>query len=157
MFEKPQAEHKWLESLLGDWEQEGSCDTGPDQPATIHKSTVHATSLHGMWVALEHTAKSPEGDGWTSIITLGYDPKQQRYVGTFIGSMMTHLWIYNGKMDDKGRLVLDAVGPKFGGEGMANYQDIIQIVSKDEWILSSRMQQDNGEWVDFMKATNKRV
>ena len=31
--------------------------------------------------------------------TLGYDPAKKKYVGTFIASVMTHLWIYSGSLD----------------------------------------------------------
>ena len=45
-------------------------------------------------------------------MTLGYDPVQKRFVGTFIGSMMTHMWIYNGTLDAAGKvLTLDTEGP----------------------------------------------
>ena len=33
------------------------------------------------------------------IMTLGYDPQKKRFVGTLIGSMMTHLWVYDGALD----------------------------------------------------------
>jgi hypothetical protein len=64
------------------------------------------------------------------VITLGFDPKRNRYVGTWIGSMMNHLWVYDGELDANKRvLTLNAEGPSFSGDGtMAKYQDIIEFV-----------------------------
>jgi hypothetical protein len=64
-------------------------------------------------------------------MTLGYDPQTQRFVGSFVASMMTHLWPYNGTLNAEGTvLTLDAEGPSFAGDGAtAKYQDIIEFRS----------------------------
>ena len=60
----------------------------------------------------------PGGGPATTLMTLGYDPEKKRFVGTWIGSMMTHLWIYDGALDAAGKvLTLDAEGPSFAGDG----------------------------------------
>ena len=41
----------------------------------------------------------PDGGPATMIMTLGYDPAKKRFVGTFIGSMMTNLWVYEGELE----------------------------------------------------------
>lgn len=41
----------------------------------------------------------------TTIMTIGYDPHRQRFVGTFVASMMTHLWMYEGALDDGERVL----------------------------------------------------
>lgn len=42
----------------------------------------------------------------TTLMTLGYDPQKQRYVRTWIGSMMTYLWVYDGGELDLAETVL---------------------------------------------------
>ena len=73
-----------------------------------------------------------------SIITLGYDPAKQRFVGSFIASCMTHLWPYEGTLDATGKvLTLDSEGPSFSGDGTTvKYQDIVEIVDDDNWMLA---------------------
>jgi hypothetical protein len=52
------------------------------------------------------------GGAATTMMTLGYDPHRKRYVGTWIGSMMTHLWVYGCELDASERvLTLNAEGP----------------------------------------------
>jgi hypothetical protein len=91
-------------------------------------------------------------------MTLGYDPQTERFVGTFIASMMTHLWPYNGALDATGKvLTLDSEGPSFAGDGtMAKYQDIIEFINDDHRTLSSQVLGPDGQWQPFMKAHYRR-
>jgi hypothetical protein len=91
-------------------------------------------------------------------MTLGFDPKQQRYIGTFIASMMTHLWPYTGVLDASGRkLPLDSEGPKFDGSGMTKYRDTIEVVDHDHWTFSGDVLADDGSWQSIMTSHNRRV
>lgn len=156
MTETPQAEHEWLQKLVGEWTFEGEANMGPDQPPYQSSGTESVRSLGGMWAIAEGLVSSPDGE-MTSVMTLGYDPARKCFVGTFIASCMTHLWIYGeGTLDSAQRvLTLSADGPGFDG-GMAKYHDIIEIVSDDERTLSSEMQKPDGTWQRFMLARYRR-
>ena len=158
MNETPQREHRWLEKLVGEWTSEMECVMGPDQPPTTSRGTESVRSLGGLWTIGEGEGEMPEGgDEVTSVMTLGYDPKTGRYVGTFIASVMTHMWTYSGSLDESGKvLALDAEGPSFTGEGTAKYQDRIEFVDDDHRILTSQMLGDDGEWHRFMTAHYRR-
>jgi hypothetical protein len=41
----------------------------------------------------------PGGGLARMLMTLGYNPQTRRYTGTWVGSMMTHLWVYDGWLD----------------------------------------------------------
>jgi flagellar basal body rod protein FlgB len=76
-----------------------------------------------------------------------------RYVGTFIGSMMTHLWIYNGTLDAAGKvLTLDTERLNFAENAMTKYQDIIEFVSPNHRMMTSKILAENGNWLEFMTA-----
>ncbi len=83
MFAKPQAEHEWLMRLVGEWAVESECQMGPDQPP--QKGTSHLTcrTLGGLWLIGEGKALTPEGDDFSSIMTLGYDPSTSALCGNF--------------------------------------------------------------------------
>ena len=86
------------------------------------------------------------------------DPQKKRFVGTFIGSMMTNLWVYDGALDTAERtLTLDAEGPSMAGPGkMAQYKDAIEFKSDDHRVLTSHMLGDDGKWHGFMTANYRR-
>lgn len=158
MFAKPEKEHAFLDGLLGEWEFTHHCSMGPEAPPQITRGTVSARSLGGLWALLECQGSHPEGGAWTSLFTLGYDPARKRYLGTFVASMMTHLWIYDGAVDETGkRLVLDCEGPSMAGPGLAKYQDIFEIVGPDHWVLRSRLFGTDGQWFEFMEGHHHRV
>ena len=106
----------------------------------------------------EGQGEMPGGGDARMLLTLGYDPQRQRFVGTWLGSMMTHLWIYEGELDPNERvLTLNAEGPSFAApEKRARYQDIIEIISPDHRTLTSRTQGDDGQWTQFMQAHYRR-
>ena len=158
MNAEPQKEHQWLQKLVGKWTFEGECIMGPDQPPAKHTGSETVRSIGGLWTLGEGTGAGPDGGQMTSIMTLGYDPQTRRFVGTFIASMMTHMWIYNGTLDASGKvLTLDTEGPDFsGGSGMVKYQDIIEFVNDDHRILKSQLVGPDGKWNHFMTAHYRR-
>ena len=155
MNTEPQKEHRWLDRLVGEWTFEGECSMGPDQPAMKNTGVEVVRSIGGLWTIGEGEGEMPEGGTAKSVMTLGYDPKAGRFVGTFIASMMTHLWTYSGSLEGN-VLALDAEGPNFTGEGTAKYQDRIEFIDDDHRILTSQMLGDDGEWHRFGSARYHR-
>jgi hypothetical protein len=156
-FPEPQTDHLWLHQLVGEWSTESECIMGPDQPNMHVTGSEVVRSFGKLWIIGEGTG-DPQGGACDSIMTLGYDPRIKRFVGSFIASVMTHLWTYNGSLDASGRiLTLDTEGPSYSGDGtMAKYQDIIEMITQDHRTLTSRMQSTDGSWHQFMKAHYRR-
>jgi len=100
----------------------------------------------------------PGGGAATTLMTLGYDPTTRRYVGTWVGSMMTHLWVYDGALDAAERaLTLDAGGPHMTDQTrMTRYRDVIEFRSDDHRVLTSHVLGDDGKWHEFMTANYRR-
>jgi hypothetical protein len=158
MTVEPQAEHRWLEQLVGEWTYDFEM-AGPDQAPEKFVGTESVRSLGGIWVQCEQRGEAPGGQGHTNLMTLGFDPSKQRFVGTFLGSAMTYLWVYDGELDPTGnKLVLGAVGPDFNVEGkMSQYRDSIEFVSPDHRVLRSEYADEGGTWHDFMEMHFRRV
>ncbi len=155
---EPAREHRWLQRFVGEWSFESECTTGPDQPPMKSTGRCVTRSLGDLWTLNEGSGEVPGGGEMRSIITLGYDPAKGKFVGTFIASMMTHLWLYEGSLDESGKvLTLDAEGPSMlGGGTMAKYQDIVTVENDNHWILSSQIQGPDGQWIKFMTADYRR-
>lgn len=161
---EPNAQHRWLGRLVGEWVMESM--TTPESPggedaAMLGTETVR--SLDGIWVVGEGRMTLPDGGEATTLLTLGYDPARGCFVGSWIGSMMTHLWTYHGQLDEAGAvLTLDTEGPRFTPDGapaagLARYQDIISFDDDGYRILRSRMLGDDGAWREFMRARYRRA
>ena len=158
MHTEPQKEHQWLQQFVGDWTYESECDMGPDQPRGKFTGSESARSIGGLWILAEGQGQMPDGGAATMFLTIGFDPQRKRYVGTWIGSMMTTLWVYDGWLDEAGTtLTLEAEGPSMAAEGKtAKYRDVTEFKSADHRVFRSMMLGDDGQWKEFMKADYRR-
>ncbi len=158
MNAEPQKEHAWLQKLIGEWTYESKAVVEPGKAAETCGGTESVRSLGGLWILAEGQGEMPGGAPATMLMTLGYDPQRKRFVGTWVGSMMTHLWVYDGALDAAERvLALDSDGPSMTGDGkMARYRDAIEIVSDDHRILTSSVLGEGGAWQPFMTAHYRR-
>jgi hypothetical protein len=157
MHAEPQKEHQWLKWLVGEWTYEHECAPGPDLTPVKLTGTDTVRSLGGLWVLCEGKGEMPGGGVAQTLMTIGYDPAKKHYVGSFVASMMTFLWIYEGGFLEGDVLTLNAEGPSFTTEGkMVKYQDIIEIKSHDHRTLSSQYLGEDGKWVKFMTANYRR-
>lgn len=153
----PQEEHRWLQQLVGEWTSESEMAAAPDEPTETCKGTESVRSLGGLWIVAEGHGEMPGGDTATMLMTLGFDPRTGRYVGTWVGSMMTHMWLYDGELDSSGRvLTLNCVGPDMSPgmvpDRLVKYKDVIEIKAADHRILTSHRLGDDGKWHQFMTA-----
>jgi Protein of unknown function (DUF1579) len=155
---EPQAEHRWLERMVGDWVYESTGACGPGEEPFKARGFERVRSIGGLWVVGESEGEMPGGGSATMIITLGFDPARGRFTGTFIGSMMTHLWVYDGALDAAGTvLTLAAEGPSMAGDGTtARYEDVVTLVGPDERRLTARVQDEDGTWREMMTAVYRR-
>lgn len=151
-FPKPTPEHDWLRSWVGEWtaEMEG-------HPASDWRESVRA--IGEIWIQSEGRGDMPGGETATTLMTVGFNPKSGRFVGSWIGSMMNHHWVYEGELDSEQRnLTLFSEGPSFtGGEGLQQYKDVFEMESRNVRILRAYVQGEDGAWSHFMTTKYVRV
>lgn len=156
MKAEAQKEHQWLQKLVGEWTYESEMPNEQGTPVK-YTGTEVVRPLGDLWIVGESKGLVPGGEH-TNLITLGYDPLKKRYVGTFIASVMTHLWVYEGELDASGReLALNCEGPSMAGDGsMAPYKDVIAFESDDHRTLTGHMQGKDGTWQVLMTVSYRR-
>ena len=112
--------------------------------------------LGELWVLAEGRGDMPGGGTANMVLTLGYDPEKRRYVGTWIGSMMTHLWVYKGTVDAAGKaLTLTTEGPapdETGKMRIAKVREVIEFVTPDHRTFTSNVLGADGKWTQIMQA-----
>ena len=154
---KPTDQHKWLHQLVGDWDVtiEAMGEAGGEGQKMESSESVR--KLGELWVIGEGKATFG-GTEFRSMITLGFDPAEKAFVGSWIDTVQTHMWTYRGKLDEQKKvLTLEAKGPSFTNPGtMADYRDVIEMKSPDHRTLTSSVRGEDGEWVTFMRADYRR-
>lgn len=156
-FPDPKKEHEWLKRFVGEWETSSECPTGPNGETMETSGTMTARMLGGFWVVCESTMNAMDTKV-NAIQTIGYDPEKEKYVGTWVDSMMNHLWQYEGSVDASGKkLILDTEGPNLMKDGeTAKFRDAYEFKSPDHIVVTSSMQGEDGEWVTFMTGEAHR-
>ncbi len=152
------AEHQWLQQLVGTWKVDTEMSMGPDQPPMKMESTENVRSLGGLWVVAEGSANM-DGARFASVMTVGYDPTKQHFVGTWVDTMQTHLWTYRGSLDEsRTKLTLEAEGPSFEDPNtLTTYRDQVELVDANHKRLTSSVKNADGTWTQFMEANYERV
>jgi hypothetical protein len=150
----PQKEHEWLQRLVGDWTCEIEASMEPESRPKNRRATSGCARWAELWVVCEGRGEMPGAGPVESVMTLGFDPAKGRFVGTFIASMMTNLWIYEGTLAGN-VLTLATEGPSMAGDGtLAKYHDVIEILDNDRRTLTSSLV---GTKQPFMTARYRRV
>jgi hypothetical protein len=157
MFPGPEKEHEVLKQFVGEWETVSESVAVPGQPAMKCEGKIKATMLGGFWVINEMESSFP-GFQMKGLQTVGYDTKSKKYIGTWVDSVMNHMWKYEGTWDETTKtLTLEAEGPNFVDAGKtAMFRDVYEFKSKDQIAVSSQMQGEDGKWTTFMTGTAKR-
>jgi hypothetical protein len=122
-------------------------------------ATERVRMLGSYWVVAESEGDCPGGGGTARmIITLGAEPATQRFRGTFVGSMMPWMFVYDGALDDSAMaLALDTEGPAMTGEGTARYRDTMAMEGDAARILTSEVLLPDGSWQRIMTGRYERV
>jgi hypothetical protein len=111
------------------------------------------------WVQGEAQGAGMDGGPSTSLMTLGFDPAKSRFVGSWIGSTMPIIWVYDGELDPNRRVLrLYADGPAMDGSNRTEqYMDLVEFVDDDYRTLSGHTKNAEGVWTPFMTGHYRRV
>ena len=155
---KPTKEHELLKQFAGEWETSTSMIAAPGEEPMTCQGSESAQMVGGFWLVIEGEVDMM-GDSMTSILTVGYDHESKKYIGSFVCSVASTFWNYEGSFDESGKkLTLEAEGPSMlDPTKKAMYRDVIESKGKDHKVLTSYLQADDGTWVKFMTADGKRT
>jgi hypothetical protein len=154
---RPRKEHEWLRQFVGEWTYEMVCE-GPGMPATTLRGSGVTRAVGDLWTISEGKGDMPGGGTSEMVTTLGYDPRKGRFVGTWLGTMMSYLWVYDGFLDaDERVLTLESTGPSMTKPGdLGQYRDVITVIDRDYYTMTGNFLGDDGAWHEMMKMHFRR-
>ncbi len=150
-------EHEWLQQYVGEWDVTSETRMEPGAEPSRMTSTEHARSIGPLWILNEGTIGTGE-DAFRAVLTLGYDPEQEAFVGTWIDSVTPYLWTFTGELDEGKRvLTLETEGPRWGESGTtAKYRERHEFVDADHRRTASSIQKEDGTWFTFLETDCRR-
>jgi hypothetical protein len=151
-------QHWWLRKLIGRWTYEHPHPAADGQPGQVLRGVEQFRAIGPLWVQGEATGPMPDGGEAISLMTLGFDPATKRFVGTWVGSVMPNLWVYDGELDANGKtLRLYSNGPAMDGSSRTEpYMDVIEFITDDHRTLTGHTRADDGTWKAFMEGHYRR-
>lgn len=153
----PVKEHTWLQNFVGEWVTDVEVTMVPGQPSMKGKGTERTRMLGGFWIVAEGTGEMPGMGTMNSILTLGYDPQKKKYVGTWVDSMMSYLWKYEGTLDPTGKILkLETEGPCPTKPGLSKFKEVTEFKSKDHRVFTSSILGDDGKWTTMVTGHARR-
>jgi len=109
---KPGKEHELLKQFVGKWDVTGKFFMDPDQPPLEIKGTDTAKmDMNDFWL-LGHFKGDFLGKPFEGRSVMGYSPTKKKYVGSWVDSMMPHLFVNEGDADEAGK-VFTMIGDGF--------------------------------------------
>ena len=156
-MEAPTKEHQWLKQFVGEWESEAEVFHEPGKPPIRGKGTETARLVGGFWVVSQGESEMM-GMKFSSVLTLGYDPKKKKYIGSWVDSMASHLWTYEGTVDVTGKiLTMRAEGPCPMDPGkLCKFREVTEIKDPDNRVFTSWVVGDDGKETMFLRVVSKR-
>lgn len=154
MDQETKEKMEWLNRMLGTWEISCEVIAAPGQPPIACTGSMKSRKLGEHWV-ISDVNNEMGGTEFNAIQTLGYDSTKKKYFGTWVDSMMGHMWRYEGTVDGSGKkLALIAEGPNMLKPGdTAMYQDAYEFMDAETIKFTSSMKDENGKWVTFVTGT----
>ncbi|MFO7303597.1 MAG: DUF1579 domain-containing protein [Acidobacteriota bacterium] len=154
----PSREHQWLARLVGEWISIEEVEATESTKATRLEGTETYRAIGAYWVVGEAVSPTHDGNLHVSQTTLGWDPARKRFVGSWIGSSMPYLWVYDGELDESGNaLALYSEGPAMDGSGaIVPYKDVIAFIDDNTRTLTGHTKGPDGQWVPFTRTEYRR-
>ncbi len=148
--------HQWLLAWVGEWSVDASVQMDPDLPPMTAKGTEKVSAVGSNWI-IARTESDWMGMPYASALTLGYDDEKKKFVGTWIDSFATYMWVYEGTLDAAGKvLTLETEGPGPNGEH-CKFRETTEMKSPDHRHFTSSMQGADGAWTQIVTMDYRRV
>ena len=132
---KPGPEHKQLEMLVGDWDEEGKISMGPGKPPMIVKGTRKNRMIIGGRFLLGESQSATGPMALESMIIMGFDRRQKKYTAVGFDNGGTYGITALGEFDDSKkaiRLYSEDVDPAL--HQTHKYYLVTRIISPNQYV-----------------------
>lgn len=152
---QPTSQHEWLRKFTGSWSVESKVWMEPGKDPMVCTGSEEAEMLGGFWVV-------GRGSGGTAempmewLISFGYDPQKEAYVGRWIDSMTSQAWDYTGSLDDSGKVLKLSTQGFCPLEGkICEFRTTVEFKTDDLRVITDEKKTDDG-WVTAVVSTYTR-
>ena len=155
---RPLSEHDWLQQFVGEWDSEAECFMDPDGPPVKSRGRERIRALGGFWIVSEIEAEMMDRP-FRTVQILGFDPHKERFIGSWVDTMTSFMWHYEGTLNEaRNLLTLHTEGPcPMRSGGLSKFRETLEIRDRDHKVYTSSIQGEDGQWNTCLVATAHRV
>lgn len=155
-LQPPPVEAAWLQKFVGEWESESTLHMEDGAPPAKGKGSESVSSLGGFWIVAQGKGEMM-GVNMGYLLTIGYDAEKKKYVASWVDSLSSYRWNYEGTLDESSNtFTLEAEGPCPMRPGeLTRFKDVTEFIDNDTRKFTSMMFNE-GEWVTMVTGTAKR-
>lgn len=133
----PGPQHKMLARLAGSWTTRTRSSMEPGQPPVESTGTCEQKMiLDGHYLQQEY-AGDMMGNPFIGINTIGYDNYAKKFVSTWVDSMSTGIYFFEGKASADGKTVTQKCSFDDPVRGPMNWRSVMRVV--DDNTIEYRM------------------
>ena len=100
MLPKPTKHHEMVQAGVGEWTGTITMNMPGEPEPMVSPCTETVTAVGQLWTTSRFEMDFM-GTPFSGSSTLGYDPKKEKFVGTWIDSMSTSITVMEGEFDEK--------------------------------------------------------
>jgi len=127
----PGEPHRLLARMEGTWDARSKYSMEPGQPETESTGTVEQRMiLGGRYLQQEHSSEMM-GAPFTGINLIGYDNHTKKYVSTWIDTMSTGIYYFEGTADPDGEVITQECRYDDPVKGPTVWRSITRLVDDD--------------------------
>ncbi len=147
-----------LSSLVGSWKADIEAQMAPGVAPEKGEATAESRMIGKHWFVSAGRTKAPGMDMDTQL-GVSYDPTTKACVGHWIDATGPRQWIYEGAFEPATKTFrLLSTGPSFVDPAKTDrYEDSIEILSPNRYVLRSAILNADGTRTLFMTADHRRT
>jgi hypothetical protein len=152
----PGAPHKRLASLAGSWTTKTRAWMEPDKPPMEGTGICEQKMLlDGRYLQQEYTGEMM-GSMFTGINVIGYDNYTKKYVSTWIDSMSTGIYCFEGTASANGKTITQKTSYNDPVRGPMVWRSVVRIVDSNTLKYEMYLTPKRGKEEKMMEMTVSR-
>lgn len=152
----PGAPHKMLASLAGTWATKSKGWMDPDKPPMESEGTCAQKMLLGGRYLQQEYSGDMMGAPFSGIGIMGYDNHTKRYVSTWIDSMSTGIYLFEGEATPDGKTITQESCYDDPVKGPMTWRSVTKIVDRDTLLFEMYGIDKTGRKDKMMEITYTR-
>lgn len=152
----PGSPHQLLAGMAGSWTTSTRCWMEPGKPPLASAGSCEQKMILGGRFLRQEYRGDMMGTPFTGIGVTGYDNHKQIYVSTWMDSMNTSIFVFEGTADAQGRVITQECRGEDPVLGPMNWRSVTTIVDENTHIFEMYGTDKSGMEEQMMEITYKR-